>query len=142
MFAELQSHYLFADRFGRPGKGNDKGKVEGLVGYVRRNFMTPFPVADSFDALNARFLDACMKRRQAILRGQATTIGERMQADTSAFMPLPPAPYDACHKVATHYQGLVLSFWRHAGTLHRHDKPCMESRPRVHPQSLQPKFHM
>jgi transposase len=30
MFAELQSHYLFEDRFGRPGKGNDKGKVEGL----------------------------------------------------------------------------------------------------------------
>src|SRR5712692_9101822 len=33
IFSELQSHYLFADRFGRPGKGNDKGKVEGLVGY-------------------------------------------------------------------------------------------------------------
>ena len=32
-FAELQSHYLFEDLFGRPGKGNDKGKVEGLVGY-------------------------------------------------------------------------------------------------------------
>ena len=31
VFSELQSHYLFADRFGRPGKGNDKGKVEGLV---------------------------------------------------------------------------------------------------------------
>ena len=54
MFAELQSHYLFDDRFGRPGKGNDKGKVEGLVSYVRRNFMTPLPVADSFDALNGR----------------------------------------------------------------------------------------
>ena len=25
-------HYLFAKKFGRPGKGNDKGKVEGLVG--------------------------------------------------------------------------------------------------------------
>jgi hypothetical protein len=24
---------------GRPGKGNDKGKVEGLVGYARRNFL-------------------------------------------------------------------------------------------------------
>ena len=33
-FTELQSHYLFEDRFGRPGKGNDKGKVEGLVGYT------------------------------------------------------------------------------------------------------------
>src|ERR1700737_4927196 len=41
VFSELQSHYLFADRFGRPGKGNDKGKVEGLVGYARRNFMVP-----------------------------------------------------------------------------------------------------
>ena len=28
-FTELQSHYLFEDRFGRPG--NDKGKVEGMV---------------------------------------------------------------------------------------------------------------
>jgi transposase len=53
MFAELQSHYLFEDRFGRPGKGNDKGKVEGLVGFVRRNFMTPLPVAEDFDAFNA-----------------------------------------------------------------------------------------
>ena len=28
LFAEFQSHYLFKDRFGRPGKGNDKGNVE------------------------------------------------------------------------------------------------------------------
>jgi DNA replication protein DnaC len=78
MFAELQSHYLFEDKFGRPGKGNDKGKVEGLVGFVRRNFMTPLPVADSFDALNARFVDACMKRRQAVLRGHTETIDRRV----------------------------------------------------------------
>ena len=37
VFSELQSHYLFEDCFGRPGKGNDKGKVEGLVGYARWN---------------------------------------------------------------------------------------------------------
>ena len=42
-FTELQSHYLFDDRFGRPSKGNDKGKVEGLVGYARQNFWCPFP---------------------------------------------------------------------------------------------------
>ena len=49
VFSELQSHYLFEDRFGRPGKGNDKGKVDGLVGYARRNFLVPLPVFDSFD---------------------------------------------------------------------------------------------
>jgi transposase len=50
VFTELQSHYLFEDRFGRPGKGNDKGKVEGLVGYARRNFLVPIPVFESFEA--------------------------------------------------------------------------------------------
>ena len=29
VFSVLVSHYLFEDRFGRPGKGNDKGKVRG-----------------------------------------------------------------------------------------------------------------
>ena len=108
MFAELQSHYLFNDRFGRPGKGNDKGKVEGLVGYVRRNVMTPLPVADSFDALNARFLHGCTRRGEAILRGHTNSIAERMRVDVASFMPLPPAPYDACHKVATRVSSLSL----------------------------------
>jgi hypothetical protein len=47
MFAELQSHYLFDDRFGRPGKGNDKGKVEGLVGFVRRRSCAASPPRSS-----------------------------------------------------------------------------------------------
>jgi transposase len=44
-FTELVSHYLFQERFGRPGKGNDKGKVEALVKYSRANFLTPVPHA-------------------------------------------------------------------------------------------------
>ena len=42
-FTELCSHYLFRDRFARPAKGNDKGKVEGLVKFARANFMVPDP---------------------------------------------------------------------------------------------------
>src|SRR5213079_3559201 len=61
-FTELQSHYLFAEKFGRPGKGNDKGKVEGLVGYARRNFLVPIPVFESFEALNADLLERCLRR--------------------------------------------------------------------------------
>jgi transposase len=53
VFSELQSHYLFADRFGRLGKGNDKGKVEGLVGWLRRNLLVPvLPQVISLTALN------------------------------------------------------------------------------------------
>ena len=43
VFSELQSHYLFEERFGRPGKGNDKEKVENLVKVARRSFFVPRP---------------------------------------------------------------------------------------------------
>jgi transposase len=85
VFSELQSHYLFEDRFGRPGKGNDKGKVEGLVGYARRNFMVPIPVFAGLEALNAHLFDCCRKRMGDRLRGHDETIGERLERDLAAF---------------------------------------------------------
>jgi transposase len=97
-FAELQSYYLFDDKFGRPAKGNDKGKVEGLVGYSRRHFMVPLPVAADFDALNASLLDGCVQRQQAVLRGHTDSIAQRLVLDRTALMPLPAVPYDASHK--------------------------------------------
>jgi len=45
----LQSYYLFAEKFGRPAKDNDKGKMENLVGYARRNFMVPIPNASRWE---------------------------------------------------------------------------------------------
>src|SRR3546814_9591562 len=77
VFGELQSHYLFADRFGRPGKGNDKGKVEGLIGYARRNFLVPIPRFESFEALNAHLERRCHERQAAKLRGHEETIAAR-----------------------------------------------------------------
>ena len=73
VFSELQSHCLFDDRFGRPGKGNDKGKVEGLVGYVRRNFLVPIPSFESFDALNAHLEQHCLRRFEVCTFGANTT---------------------------------------------------------------------
>ena len=107
-FTELQSHYLFEDRFGRPGKGNDKGKVEGMVGYVRRNFLVPVPSFQSFDALNAHLEQKCLERMDARLRGHDETIGQRMERDLEALLPLPAVPYDACDKQASRVSSLSL----------------------------------
>jgi transposase len=111
-FGELQSHYLFLDRFGRPGKGNDKGKVEGLIGYIRRNFLVPMPGATSFAALNEKLLDDCRRRLGDRLRGHDETIGERLARDLAAFHSLPPAPYDACDKQAGRVSSLSLVRYR------------------------------
>ena len=112
VFAELQSHYLFADRFGRPGKGNDKGHVENLVGYARRNFFVPVPRFASWDGLNARLDEQCRRRLADRLRGETETVGERFLRDRRALLPLPQAPYDACDKRATRVSSLSLVRYR------------------------------
>ena len=111
-FSELQSHYLFEEKFGRPGKGNDKGKVEGLVGFARRNFFVPVPSFESFEALNADLEQRCVERRGARLRGHTETIGERFERDRAALLPLPAAPYEACEKCSTRVSALSLVRYR------------------------------
>jgi transposase len=111
-FSELQSYYLFADKFGRPAKGNDKGKVEGIVGYSRRNFMVPIPRASSWEELNAHLEEQCRKRRERRLRGHTETIGERFERDHRAMLPLPAAPYEACEKIAARVSSLSLVRYR------------------------------
>jgi len=111
-FTELQSHYLFAEKFGRPGKGNDKGKVEGLVGYARRNFMVPIPRYVTWEEFNAHLLMECQKRRERKLRGHQETIGERFEKDQEMLLPLPAAPYEACDKRLTRVTSLSLVRYR------------------------------
>ena len=91
-FTELQSHYLFEDRFGRPRKGNDKGKVENLVGYARRNFLVPVPRFESFKALNIHLEEECRKRQGARLRGYTERIGEAPRAGPEGALPAAGEP--------------------------------------------------
>jgi len=111
-FSELQSHYLFEDKFGRPGKGNDKGNVEGVIGFARRNYLVPMPRFDSFEDLNAWLEEQCLKRQDDVLRGHSETIGERLLRDLDALMVLPAAPYDACEKVSTRATSISMVRYR------------------------------
>ncbi|QPZ93255.1 IS21 family transposase [Thioclava electrotropha] len=100
LFSGFLSHYLLRDRYGRPGKGNDKGSVEGLVGYARRNFMVPVPRFPSWEAFNAWLEEQCRKRQGDVLRGHTETIGTRLDRDLEVMSALPPAPFDACDQAS------------------------------------------
>ena len=95
-FSAMLSHYVIRDRYGRPGKGNDKGAVEGLVGYGRRNFMVPIPSFPDWHAFNAHLEEQCRKRQGDVLRGYKVSIGERLKADLAAMRDLPGTPFEAC----------------------------------------------
>jgi transposase len=92
--------------------GNDKGKVEGLIGYARRNFLVPIPRFESFEALNTHLEARCRERQGARLRGHEETIANRMARDRAAFLPLPSAPYDACDKRPGRVSSLSLVRYR------------------------------
>ena len=111
-FTELTSHYLFRDRFGRPAKGNDKGKVEGLVKFSRANFMVPIPQAASFEELNARLEAHCRARQGERAGRHPETIGERLVADTAALRALPAVPLEPCEKRAARVSSMALVRYR------------------------------
>ena len=109
-FTELLSHYLFADRFGRPGKGNDKGKVEGLVKYARA--LTPIPEAASYAELNATLGARCRARQGDHAGRHTTTIGERLVADTAVLRGLPAVALEPCEKRAARVSSTALVRYR------------------------------
>lgn len=68
VFSSLRAHYLFDSDFCNPASGNEKGTVENLVKFVRRNTLVPVPHIDSIDELNVQLLNWCEKERSARIK--------------------------------------------------------------------------
>ena len=58
--------------------------------------------------MNAHLERKCLERMDARLRGHDETIGQRMERDLEALLPLPAVPYDACDKQASRVSSLSL----------------------------------
>ena len=65
-FRKFRAYYTFQARFCNPGKGNEKGGVEGTVGYVRRNFLVPMPQIPCLEVLNRQLLEKCVIHGQRV----------------------------------------------------------------------------
>lgn len=63
-YAAFAAHYAFQTDFCNIASGNEKGLVENLVGYSRRNFMVPVPKAKSLEELNAKLIEYCLNYRK------------------------------------------------------------------------------
>jgi transposase len=60
-FVNFRGYHSFEARFCNPAQGHEKGGVEGIVGYARRNYLVPIPEAESLDALNQDLLTRCVQ---------------------------------------------------------------------------------
>jgi transposase len=48
-FIAFRSHYLFESHFAMPRHPQEQGRIESLVGYMRRNYFVPVPRVKSFE---------------------------------------------------------------------------------------------
>lgn len=93
-YAALSAHYSFEAIFCNPASGNEKGLVEGLVGYIRRNTCVPVPHVSSMAELNERLLDKCVQYLNHHIRGKEAPVGKLLSAEKAALYPLPSYRFD------------------------------------------------
>jgi len=88
IFSSLKAHYLFDADFCNPGQGHEKGSVENLVGYVRRNALVPVRPFPSFEALNTHLLEWSEKERRRLW--------DAWLKECEGLRPLPDRPHPCC----------------------------------------------
>ena len=94
-FLRLQSHYLYEAHFCLVRRANEKGHVENLVGYTRRNFLVPVPKVDSLEELNAELHRRCEVDLDRTVRGASQSKRELLGEEQASMRELPTQAFDA-----------------------------------------------
>jgi len=92
-FRKFRAFYHFEARFCTPGNGNEKGGVEGLVGFARRNYMVPVPQAASLEELNEQILRQCLAHGAHRMEGHTRSVQERYDAEKRYLIGQPQIAY-------------------------------------------------
>jgi transposase len=77
----FRSHWGYQSEYCNPASGNEKGGVEGELGWFRRNWLVPVPEASALDTLNEHILDACLESRSRTIIGRGMTVGQASELE-------------------------------------------------------------
>lgn len=84
----FRSHWGFQTEFCNPARGNEKGGVEGEVGYFRRNHLVPVPRVADLAELNVLLLRGCRQDEQRRIAGKPMAVGEAMEVEREHLLAL------------------------------------------------------
>ena len=107
-FQRLRSHFLFEDHFCLVRRPNEKGHVERLLDYARRNFLVPVPQVSSLKTLNEQLEAACRRDLERQLRGKPSPKKELLTEEQPAFLALPQQSFEAHRVQQAHVDSLSL----------------------------------
>jgi len=97
---ELSAHYRFEPRPVAPARGNEKGRVERAIRYIRENFFAG-RTWSGLDALNAQAADWCAgtSAQRPCPEDPALTVSEAFAQERAHLIALPDNPYPTDEQV-------------------------------------------
>jgi len=105
-FIALRSHYLFQADFCNTGRAHEKGQIENLVRYCRRNFLVPVPECAYLAELNELLREKCLEdARTRKIPQSSKLVAEVWAEEREALMPLPPKPFNCCRLIEVKSDG-------------------------------------
>ncbi len=100
-YTELSAHYAFDALFCNPAEGHEKGLVEGLVGWARRNILVPIPHISSISELNELLLERCKKYESHSIKGKPNNVGIMYRFEKESLRPLPKYVFETAKCIST-----------------------------------------
>ena len=94
-YSLFAAHYAFKPEFCNVASGNEKGLVENLVGFSRRNALVPVPHISDIDELNTMLLKRCIKyRNEHKISSHQLQVRDEYALEKSFLQKIPPYQYD------------------------------------------------
>lgn len=97
-FIAFRSHWGFAAEFCNVESGNEKGGVEGEVGYFRRNNLTPILSARDLANLNDQIREQCRKAEARMIGGRKESVGALHIGERAHLLPLSLERFDLAER--------------------------------------------
>ena len=93
---ELAAHYHFVPKPCNPGRGNEKGRVERAIRYIRESFFAarPFTTLEDFNR-QARLWRDQVARQRRWPEDDSRTVEDVFREEQSRLLPLPTHAFDA-----------------------------------------------
>ncbi|RNC62904.1 MAG: hypothetical protein AWM53_01830 [Candidatus Dichloromethanomonas elyunquensis] len=98
-YKALAAHYAFKCEFCNIAAGHEKGLVEGLVGWTRRNILVPIPRVETIDELNEEILRRCLKYRNHQIKDKNQRVGEMALTTKTRLTALPRYRFDPSRSI-------------------------------------------
>ncbi len=94
LFLRFKNHYDFRAEYCPANSPNQKGHVEGKIGYLRRNLFVPMPVMNNIDDYNKELLMRCMILHNHKHHRSKESIIELFNCDVQALLLMPQKDFE------------------------------------------------